>query len=147
MIEDVIYSRLSGDATLSNLCVGGIYPTQCPEDATAQPVLVYTISGEEPVWELDGPADITKYNLDIEVAGVTLADVVAVLARSRHRLNGWRDTDNDVVGCFFQSSNTAQDDVDGYNGYASYAVARPGALAEALGSFNNDFNNDFDTVG
>lgn len=66
MITDAIYTILSGNATLTAQVSTRIYPADAPQ-TTANPCVIYEISGQEPEYSKEGAATVIYTNLEVDV--------------------------------------------------------------------------------
>lgn len=94
MITDAIYTILSGDATLTAQVGTRIYGADAPQE-TANPCVIYEISGQEPEYTKDGAATVIYTNLEVDVfadsykAGRSISDLVkAALDQYSGTVNG-----------------------------------------------------------
>lgn len=118
MIESALYTRLSAYTTLTDLVGTNIYPT-IPTENTALPFLVYRVTSTEPVLTTTGAADLTKYQVDVDVWGVNLDTVLAVLTEARTALHLYQG--GNIHRAILTSQSTEEAD-DGHHGRQQYTV-------------------------
>lgn len=134
MIEPLIYSRLVANVGGLLGDVGGgfdnafddsfdngdpitarVYPV-VPTQDTEVPFVLYTVSGADPVWTLNGPTGFYSYSFSVECFAVTFAHVLTIADAVRHSLDGW--TDSTVRYCKLDSQSTQE--VSGTGGEPAY---------------------------
>jgi Protein of unknown function (DUF3168) len=101
-IDAAVMSKLQGDATLTGLAPGGVYPDVAPED-TPDPFVIVTLQAHEDVHELTrlSAFEVPRYLVKAVGLGTDAADAVAAYARIHALLQGqtltisgftWMDT-------------------------------------------------------
>lgn len=120
MIEQTIYERLSTYAALTALVGTKIYPTT-PTENTQLPFVVYTITSRTPTLHTQGDAGLTNYGLDLDVYGINLDTVLAILTQTTNALHCYRSTDTKIQGSFLTTQATQQEEY-GYHGAQSFTV-------------------------
>src|SRR5262245_29891778 len=122
MLEEVIYTRLSEDATLAGYVGDRIYPTE-PSENTQLPFVVYTVSAAEPNLTMSGASSLTKYTVDVDVWAETAAVVLNVMGAVKNLMHVWIGSS---LKSFLGTQGTDQQDI-GYHGNQSYNVWWAGA--------------------
>lgn len=112
MLEATIYALLTGDETLSSVCT--ISPTQ-PAENSPVPYLTYTVASAEPALTLDGPSNLTRYTVQVDVWAVTLREVLLALGIVKNVLHGYRG--GEVQLCTYSSYFTDQQDAAHHGQY------------------------------
>ncbi len=96
MIEDALFSRLSGFAGLTSLVGTRIYPVQLPQDVTL-PAVVYTrISSEREVAMGKDPG-IARPRFDVSAWATTFDSSRAIAEQIRLALERFRGTEAGIV--------------------------------------------------
>ena len=117
-IEQDLYALLSGNETLTTAVEGRIYPST-PADNTKAPFVVYTFTSAEPQNTLDGPTDLTKYELEVEIWGLNSASVLNIGAIVRNVLHYYR---GGVFQGIFLKNDTLPKEDEGYSKTQTYTV-------------------------
>ena len=95
-IGQAIYGRLSGDATLSGLLNGGIYP-YTPKELPQRPYITYHLinQSERPhAMGSDPSLVVDRYQIDLWAD--TYADMIAIDDEVQRLLSRWRGSDSGV---------------------------------------------------
>ena len=98
MIEDSLYSYLTGQAAVTALVSNRIYQSRAPQNATA-PYIVYHLVDDVGAGVMEGPAGLTTKRFQFVCLAATQRAAVIVADALRGVLNGFRGTmDTTAVG-------------------------------------------------
>jgi hypothetical protein len=120
MIEQTIYERLNTYAALAALVGSNIYPTT-PTENTALPFITYTITGKTPTLRTQGDAGLNNYTLDLDVYGINLDTVLAIMTQTNAALHCYRTDNLTIQGSFLTTQATQQEEY-GFHGSQSFTV-------------------------
>jgi hypothetical protein len=104
-IENIVYSILSTDATVSAAFGTRIYPVIVPFDSVL-PAIAYRISGVEPYETQSSASNMTKYSIQISVFSLTYSGLYALSTAVESAMIG--HTNSSLSRVFFIN---ASDDV------------------------------------
>lgn len=121
-LPNILYSRLSNDATLSALVGDRIFPaTTQTNDVETLPYVLYDTQAN-PNNTLSGASTATEHNVTITAVARNLSEVQAVLAATKTLLTDWHG--GNVQWSFFTSETPAAptSDNQGYSGQQQYQI-------------------------
>ncbi len=110
-IQGALRTRLTGDATVSQLVSTRVFPVgQIPQKAVLPWVTHQRISGGN-ILSLDGPNDTKNIRMQVNCVAETYAEAVVLADAVKSSLNGWERaySDPNVSSCMMDSEN---DDFD-----------------------------------
>ena len=90
MIEDEIFTRLTGDATITGLVGTKIYPGGAPQ-GIALPYVTYKRVSTDPVYTITGDNGLNDATYQIDAWSQTYSEAVSIADAIRARLEGWQD--------------------------------------------------------
>lgn len=96
LLDEAIFSRLSGFAGISALVGARVYPTLMPQKPTL-PALVYTEISNVPDYVMGGQSGIAGARYQIDSYATSLSAVKALAEQVRLALSGFRGTLVDVI--------------------------------------------------
>lgn len=121
MIQDSIFSILSGIIGLTNLVNDNIKPIGGTVNQGA-PLCLYQLEAGEIPQTLDGPSDLCPYTLTVYVTSPDLSQVSTALAAVKSTLNGYADETVVYLAYTGESEASDQDEVtyrvQTYSGWA-----------------------------
>lgn len=116
--EEIVYTRLAADATLTDLIGTNLYPST-PTENTQLPLLVYTVTSTTPEVHTQGSAGLTRHDVQLDAWAINTDDVLAILDAVKNSLHCWSSAD--VQGCFMNGRSTDEQDV-GQHGVATFSL-------------------------
>lgn len=104
-LSEAINTILSGVSAISSEVGTKIYPV-APPQGTAFPVIVYTITSEQPTDAKDGVSPLDEVRVQIDIYGKTYAQVTTLKEAVRTALDRYAGTVNNTViqSCRFDTS-------------------------------------------
>lgn len=96
MIEDALYSRLSGFGAISSLVAARIYPVMLPQNPT-YPAVVYSFVSGAPVSAMGADVGFTRKRTRVAAWSKTYLEMTQLADAIRQCLERWRGTVNGVV--------------------------------------------------
>jgi hypothetical protein len=125
MLEVGLYAHLTGDAGVSALVAGRVYPLLLPQSPTL-PALVYQRISTNPLGAThDGANHMTRVRMQIRCHGATLLAAKQVADAVRGALDGFAGTMGDVTvqSCLrADESDDDEPDVEAYSVRADYMI-------------------------
>lgn len=110
MCDDLLYAKLSGDATLTATVGSRIYPTEADEDASL-PFLVYDSETADPQHHWGGPSYLDLLDAEVRAVATTRAQAKTLIDRVVEILDGFAGTagGQTVQIIHFRSTNKITD--------------------------------------
>lgn len=93
-MDETIYALLSGDSTVTSLVGSNIYPVNPPatEDVSELlPFIVYSLTDNVPLEDLDGPVSLSMVYVDVDVYSVDYDTNASIVSAVKAVLNGYRN--------------------------------------------------------
>ena len=121
-MDQTLYTRLSGDATLAGIVSTRIYPVE-PSNNTAVPFVVYTRSDTEDFVNLTGSDGLAKHTFQLDYWAINLDTAQSVTAALYTLLHCW--SESGVQGCFRVAHSHVEEEFrngTAFHGQSVYAI-------------------------
>lgn len=103
LIEKIVYSRLSSDATLQTLAPNKIFPTTATLNTNGTSI-VYQITNTTTSQYLDEVSTLETHNLLITGVALNMSELNSVMQQTKTLLHGWRS--GQVLNCILVDYST-----------------------------------------
>lgn len=101
-MESLVFSRLTGDAGVTDLVGQRVYPLRLPQEPTYPAIMYQRVSTNE-AHTHDQAGGLAESRVQFDCLAVTYSQAQALAAAVRAALNGWVDDGNGILACLLEN--------------------------------------------